>query len=252
MNLPHQVTEILDALLLDVKQSLKDNLTGFYLRGSLAFGDFIPQTSDIDVLVVTEDPVDEAAFDVLAAMHAQMAQCSNPFANRMEAAYIDRTALRRFQSGLRHPTLGQGETLAWSEHHTNWILERWTVREHGVTLFGPAPKTLIDSVSADELCRAVHDRLPDWVDWAQNPDDPDWRLPRSHKAYVVETMSRALYTLERKELSSKSQAVTWALDTLPDPWRATVERSQSWREDDTVDPEINPEIRRFILWVGSL
>ncbi len=32
---------------------------GVYLRGSLALGDFIPATSDVDVLAVTEQPVSE-------------------------------------------------------------------------------------------------------------------------------------------------------------------------------------------------
>jgi len=107
------------------------------------------------------------------------------------------------------------------------------VRECGVTLLGPNPKTLIDPISSRELLQAVRSRLSDWADWAQQPDDPDWLLPRSHKAYVVETMCRALYTLEHGELSSKSQAVEWAVEALPEPWRSTVERSQKWRTDDT-------------------
>jgi hypothetical protein len=36
MNPPDDVTEILNALLAGVRQILKSNLAGFYLRGSLA------------------------------------------------------------------------------------------------------------------------------------------------------------------------------------------------------------------------
>ena len=251
MNISQDVTGMLDALLLGVQDALGENLVGVYLRGSLALSDFNPTTSDLDVLTVTERPVDDSEFAALAALHAQLAALPNPYANRMEIAYIDRVALRRFTSGLRHPSLGQGEALAWSEHRDNWILERWTVRERGIVLLGPDPQTLIDPIAPDELRSAVRARLPDWADWADQPDDPDWRLPLSHNAYVVETMCRALYTLARSELCSKPRAVAWALATLPEPWRALVARSQAWRTDTTIDLSIVPEVMRFVHWAAA-
>jgi hypothetical protein len=68
---------------------------------------------------------------------------------------------------------------------------------------------------------------------------------------VVETMCRALYTLARGELASKERSVAWAVETLPEPWPLTVERSRGWRGDDTPDPAIVPEVRRFVLWAAS-
>lgn len=242
---------MLEALLATVQDDLKGNLVGVYLRGSLALGDFIPATSDIDLLVITERPLTEATFTRLVARHAELAALPNPYAKRLELAYIDRAALRCFVPGQIHPTLGQGETLTWSEHRDNWILERWMVREHGVALLGPAPQALIDPIPAEALRRAVRVRLRDWADWVNQPDDPDWRLPRSHKAYVVETMCRALYTLACGALCTKPQAVAWALTTLPEPWRSTVAHSQAWRTDPTLEPAIVPEVMRFVQWTAA-
>ena len=42
-----------EALLDGVKETLGEQMVGLYLYGSLASGDFDPQTSDIDFLVVT-------------------------------------------------------------------------------------------------------------------------------------------------------------------------------------------------------
>ena len=249
-HLSKQILEILDALASEIEGALEDNLLGIYLRGSLATNDIL-ETSDIDVLVVTGRPVNDSEFSELEELHSRISALPNAYANRIEIAYIDRAALRRFQPGLRHPTLGQGEQLAWSEHHDNWILERWTVREFGIALRGPDPKTLIDPISTKAIIETVRHRLDDWVEWANDVDDPDWRLPRSHKAYVVETMCRALYTLTCGTLPSKVQAVAWALETLPEPWLTLVKCSQVWRTDDTVDLAINPQIRQFVLWVAS-
>lgn len=252
MNFSEEVKEILDILLSGVQSSLKNNLVGVYLRGSLAVGDFISETSDIDILAVTEKPVDGAEFAALASLHAQLAALPNAYANRIEIAYIDRAALKRFRAGLRHPTLGQGEFLTKCEHHSNWVLERWTVREYGVTLFGPNPQSLIDPISSNNLRQAVRARLNDWVEWARTLDDPEWLAPRrAAAAYVVETMCRILYSISCGEMSNKQRAVAWAAETLPEPWGATVERSQQWCTDNTHDSAIVPEIMQFIDWVAS-
>jgi hypothetical protein len=251
MNLPADVSALLAALLSGVRQILAANLIGVYLRGSLATGDFDPETSDLDVLAVTERPVNDAEFAALAALHTRLA-ADNPWGKRLEMAYIDRAALRRFAPDQRHVTLYQGEALTRATHGANWLLERWTVREHGVALYGPAAKTLIDPITDDELRVAVRDRLPDWDDWANQPDDPDWLLlPRSHKAYVVASMCRALYTLACGGLPSKVSAVAWALENLPEPWRSLVERSRAWRTDDTVDLTILPEVMAFVHWTAA-
>lgn len=249
--IPAAVAEIVDLVCTGIQEILGTSLLALYLRGSLALGDFIPETSDIDLLAVTQRPVDEATFAQLAALHTHIDHLAYPFAGRIEIAYIDATALRNFVPNQSHPTLGQGERLAWTTHHSNWILERWAVREHGITWLGPDPKTLIDPIPAQQWVEAVRLRLQDWVDWAHQPDDPDWQLPRSHKAYAVETICRILYTLANGQLASKRQSVIWARQTLPEPWRTLVERSQQWRSDSTLDPNFAAEVRQFILWAAT-
>jgi hypothetical protein len=169
----------------------------------------------------------------------------------MEIAYIDRVALRRYRPGQRFPTLGQGETLVWMEHESNWILERWMVREFGIALFGPLPITLIDPIGREELTAATRARLQDWARWASNIDDPEWHWPRRHKFYVVETMCRALHTLATGEIASKPQAVAWARQNLPEPWRSLVERSRAWQLDDTLDESLIVPVRNFVLWAAE-
>jgi predicted nucleotidyltransferase len=234
-----------------IQAALDGNLCGVYLRGSLATGDFDPRTSDVDFFVVTKYQPGEVEFATVAAMHDRLAKLPNRYAQHLEGTYIDRDAVKQFHPGERYPTIFRQEKLIWYEHDYNWVLERWMIREKGITLLGPSPDTLIDPISSDDLRTAVRLRLPDWVDWANRPDDPNWQSPRSHKAYVIETMCRALCTLATGTLQSKPQAVAWALANLPDPWRATAERSLMWHADATIDPGINPEVRRFIYWTAS-
>jgi hypothetical protein len=249
--LPPEAREVLESLLQGIRQALGDNLVGVYLRGSLVTGDFEPAASDIDFFAVTERPVSPSEFDALAALHARLSALPTKWGHELEGTYVDRASAGHYRPGERHPTIGRGETLQWTEHGQNWLLERWTVREHGIPLLGPDPQTLIDPVSPDEIRAAVRARLKDWAAFANDLDDPEWQSHLGHKAYVVETMCRAIYTLQTGELQGKPQAVEWALQNLPEPWRATVERSKSWHNDPAPDPSVIPEVRAFVLWAAS-
>ena len=231
--------------------ALPANLVGLYLRGSLATGDFRAESSDLDLLAVTHQPVTDADFARLYELHAAIAASDHPFAQRLEIAYIDRDALRRFTPGARFPTLGQGETLVWAEHRRNWILERWMVREQGIALFGPLPITLIDPIPTQELVKATRSRLQDWAAWAENRHDPEWQWPRRHKFYVVETMCRALHTLATGTLASKPQAVAWACAHLPAPWPALIAQSRAWQTDEQRDDSLIEPVRDFVLWAAQ-
>jgi predicted nucleotidyltransferase len=72
-------------------------LVGPYLRGSLALGDFIPETSDLDILAITETLVTETEFSRILALRHYLDTLSNPYTQRLEIAYIDRKNLGRFK-----------------------------------------------------------------------------------------------------------------------------------------------------------
>jgi len=89
------------------------------------------------------------------------------------------------------------------------------------------------------------------VHWAGGDEPPDWLDTRYYQAFEIETICRALYTLEFGELPTKPQAVAWAQETLPGPCRSLVEWSQEHRADKTADKAMIPEIMRFVRWAAA-
>src|SRR5215207_6205306 len=153
------VNEILNILYTNVRDILQDQFVGMYMFGSLANGDF-DQHSDIDVLFVTKEEINADIFFSLQAMHAQLACIDSPWSTQLEVSYIPQKALRRFDpADSLHPHLdrGGGETLHWMAHESNWIIQRHILRERGIILAGPAPRSLIDPISASDLQQAVVD-----------------------------------------------------------------------------------------------
>jgi predicted nucleotidyltransferase len=249
-----EVSALIEDLLAGVREALGDNLLGFYLRGSLALGDFDPETSDVDILVVTWLPVSEAEFEGLAALHARVPPAKdNEYRRRYEVSYIDRASIKRFGPGeRRHPRCADDAPFGWAGHRPNWVLERWTVRERGVTLLGPDPKTLIDPVDAEEIRQAVRDelreRLRHWTDGSWPRED---MLHRGAQAFEVETVCRALYTLATGGLPTKPQAVAWALVAVPERWRALIEWAREYRGDGTRDGAKIEDVMSLLEWAVS-
>ncbi len=249
---PAEVSALVEALLDGVREALGENLAGFYLCGSLALGGFDPETSDVDVLVVTGRPVSDAEFAALKALHERLPAEGNDFSLDYDVYYIDRGTIRRFKEGQRHVKVGLGEPFGWSDHRPNWVLERWTVRERGVTVTGPDPKTLIDPISTAQIREAVGDELRKRVvHWADGSWPHEVLLHRGAQVFEIETVCRALYTIESGELTTKRQAVSWGLDALPEPWHALLEWSQGYRGDKTPDATKIPEVMLFLRWAAA-
>jgi len=240
-----------------VREALRKNLLGFYLRGSLALGDFNPETSDVDVLVVTKRPVSKAQFAALNTLHKRVPAGENQYGVHYEVSYVDRASIKRFEPGeRRHPTVGSDWAFGRHEHRDNFVIERWMVRERGVALIGPGPKTLIDRISPDELRDAARNelqsRVDDWArEWSDGENPAPWLGKRYYQAFEIETVCRALYTVETGELPTKPQAVAWALVTMPEPWHSLVQWSQVHRADKTPDAFSIPDIIRFVRWAAE-
>lgn len=249
--IPFELNGLLDDVLDRVQDALGSSFVGYYVRGSLALGDFELETSDVDLLVVTDEPLDDAQFAALREGHRRLEYSRSPFARRYEIAYFDREAVRRWVPGQRIATLGQGGSLDWAEHGANWVVERWTVREHGLRVVGPNPRTLIDPVTSDQLIEANRQRLADWRSWLDDPSDGAWAPKHGQMAYVMETMCRCRYAVATGSIATKPRAVRWAIEAFPEPWRSTVRRSRIWRADSTIDPKLVPEVRRFVEWATA-
>ena len=233
-----EVNALLGELLEGAREVLGAQLVGAYLFGSLACGDF-DRDSDVDVLVVTEGELTDETFTALRAMHARLAAADSHWATQLEVSYIPRDALRRHDPVRAvHPHIdrGKGEELRLRRHDEDWVVQRHTLRERGVTLAGPAPHTLIDPVSADDLRRALVS-----ITWwpAEILEDPSRIERRGYQSYIVLTMCRMLYTMRHGTVVSKRAAARWAEGEAGGLWAPLIARA--WEGRSSPRLEAQPE-----------
>jgi len=235
-----EVNTILNVLLAEAQAILEEQFIGLYLYGSLACGGF-DQHSDVDFVVVTQAELPAARFTALQEMHAHLSTLDSWCATQLEGSYIPRAALRCYDPvhALHvHIDRGEGELLksmrldsdslrrAW---WGGWVILRSNLWEYGITLAGPAPHTLIDPVTPDDLRQATLALLHGWA--AKIPEDPTQMDARGYQSYIVLTLCRILYTLQHGISVSKPIAIDWARETLGERWVPLIDRAWSGRQN---------------------
>lgn len=222
---------MLDVLLPSVQAILGQHFVGMYLYGSLANGDF-DRHSDVDFVVVTEEEISGAFFSALSEVHQRIATLDSWCATQLEGTYISRLALRRFDPERAwHANIdrGNGERLKMMQYDEGWVAQCYILRERGITLAGPAPHTLIDPVSPDDLRQAMLTVLHGWATHLLH--DPAQLSGRGYQSYTVLSLCRILYTLQTGGVVSKPVAARWAKETLAERWTPLIERAWAGRSE---------------------
>ncbi len=187
-------------------------LIGVYLYGSLAWGDFDPDSSDIDLLAALDSDLSEAEAESVRQMHEAIAREYPAWNDRIEVQYYAREGLRHYRTQSRRMgNISPGEPFHVIEAGADWLSNWYAVRTYGLTLLGAPPDTLIDPISAAEFQQVVRLYAEDWR--TRIDETRDWP---GAQAYAVLTMCRALYTLRSGEQVSKPQAAQWAAAHWPE------------------------------------
>lgn len=244
----------LDALLAELlrhwQRILGKELVGAYVQGSFALGSG-DQQSDCDWLVATRAPLTEPQIARLRELHDEIPTREGHWCHGLEGSYAPVEELASIDHlGRKWLFNDHGHrTLEWDDH-CNRGFTRWILREHGITLAGPAPRSFMPVVPADLLRREAAASLPTLLDDLATWIDIDtiaWG-----QRYAVVTACRVLYTLQTAEVASKPGALEWALRTLAPRWRPLLaqvrdERGHGWQPNQPPRPGEADTARAFVV-----
>jgi len=250
-----ELNEVLGELVRSVREALGGNFVAAYLQGSFAVGD-ADEHSDVDFLVVTKEEVTGEQEAALQAMHQRLYEVESPWAQHLEGSYIPRERLRRVDAA-RAPLLylDNGSTELIRDNHDNTAVVRWSLREHGVVLAGPDPKSLVDPVPAEELRRDVLEAMEEWETWLRDSEDG---IGRRLQGLLVLSYCRILHTLATGRVVSKREAGEWALGALEPEWTGLIQaalddRPDPWRKvHQPADPDAAARSLAFMAYARGV
>lgn len=241
-----EVNVLLDELLASSRSILGSSMVGMYLFGSLARGDFDPQSSDIDFVVVTNEAVSDEMVPALEAMHARLLASGLPWAAKLEGYYFPPEVFRPGHSAdRRYPAVNEGKFYL-TPCDSDWPIHSHTLREIGVVIAGPSLRDVISPVLPDDLRRTVRTILREW--WEPMLANPARLYRAGYQPYAVLTMCRMLYTLHAGAIASKPAAARWGLETLGGQWSALIERALVLRQQgESEPPDETLDFIRYVL-----
>lgn len=240
------VNMVLEGFSVHAQTILKCHFIGMYLYGSLALGDFDPQGSDIDYIIVTDTLLSEDLVVDLRDMHVRFDASDSRWAGRIEAAYIPQYALgRRTPTTDPYPQIEKGSILVLEPLESGWILQCHTLREQGIVVAGPNPRTLFAPVAPDDMRRVSPAHAVVWLEQARH--DPGWLAwlrCRENQAFVVLTLCRMLYTLDSGAVASKVTAARWMQQMEGTRWGMLIQRAMAGQHEsgDVHDGDVSDTV----------
>lgn len=173
-------------------------VTELFVGGSLATGDYRAGVSDLDLVALTEGPVDEARRSELAEIHRALDATLAAGAS-LGCVYVADSALA--DPGARHPTWTHGDLI---ERELSAIVRAELVR-YGRAVFGRAPREVLPAVSDDDVRRAAQAELTGY--WASAARHPWWWLDPVFADLSLTAMARGRHTVATGELITKTAAI---------------------------------------------
>jgi hypothetical protein len=245
-----ELNGVLQELVVTVQAALEDNFVAACLQGSFAVGDF-DLHSDVDFIIVTERGLSADHVQALQSEHERIYHLESSWAQHLEGSYFPRAILRHYTHvGRRLWYLDHGAQTLIKSDHCNTVVVRWTVREYGVALVGPSPRSLVDPIPQVALQREILATMQEWGH--QILADPERINNRFYQGFAVLSYCRMLRDLENGDTGSKRDGAEWAKANLDSSWSGLIDRAWAGRPDparsvrEPADPQ---ELRKTLAFV---
>ncbi len=197
------------------KEILQDNLVGIYLHGSAVMGCYNPAKSDIDLIVVVKDSIDDSVKRAFMDMVVEL-NSKGP-AKGIEMSIVKQSVCNPFV----YPTPFE---LHFSVGHIDWykndpddyvskmkgedrdLAAHFTIINHrGKCLYGSSIKDTFADVSVQDYIDSIWNDIADAEE--EITDNP---------MYLILNLARVLAYLKDGLVLSKKEGGEWALDNIPE------------------------------------
>lgn len=213
MKIPEHLEVFLTHFIDEINAVLADNLLGIYVHGSLTYGGYVKERSDIDLLVLLEHKL---KIDIIQDLDSVFSRLSDMFPEEVKNIELDMllcSEIDQKPAVLNSQYTFMDNQPKRSESLDGFWIELSNARENGIVLFGPKPKELIPEIDTSMLIEANRQKFSDL-----QKNAPDWESQDLwNQTYLLVQASRVLYSLNNDlKLIAKQDALDWAKDNAPD------------------------------------
>jgi predicted nucleotidyltransferase len=231
-----EINEILISFVEEITGILSENICGIYLTGSLSYGDFNENSSDIDIAVLLKNPTSPKELRRIKDFHIQLDKNFEKWAKRLECNYIPSVML----ANILPPTVPRPwycgfESFLYEKapFGNEWIINNYLLYKYAIPLFGPDFKELTGPIKIEEVQKACIRDL--FVEWKPKINDFAYLNNSHYQSYLVLNVCRILYTVLHKATGSKKTSAEWVKQELDPQWKDLIEKVERWQYGKEMD-----------------
>jgi streptomycin 3"-adenylyltransferase len=226
-NVPDATRALLADIVDNFRSVLTTNLIGIYLHGSLAMGCFNPAASDIDFIVVVNEPLGVDEKRQIVALSLDLADRAYP--NGLEFSLVLLAAAQKFTyptpfelhySPAWDERYRSGEVDLGSQNYDKDLAAHFTIiRYRGICLHGASrEETFSDVPASDYLDSIVEDTVWSYQNIMNGPDGGECSVPM----YGVLNICRVVAFIEQGAITSKLDGGQWGMEHLPQAYHPII------------------------------
>jgi hypothetical protein len=209
-----------------LKRLLGKNVVGLYLSGSLAYGDFVPERSDIDLQAVVRRALVKDELEAVEQLHREIELRFPEWADRIECSYVPLELMRELTPPTTpRPWWGFGTLYASAPAGNEWIINHYLLSKHGIALAGPDFNELVPPIDIYSVQQASARDL--FEEWLPKIKDNMWLSNSRYQSYLILNLCRIMHTVIRGQPCSKKIAGQWAKAMYPQ-WEDLIEEAERW------------------------
>lgn len=239
------INQLLQFIVKRISGILGDNFVGVYLFGSLTYGDFNPESSDIDLVTILKNTITHDQLTRVKELHKEIERRFPKWSKRLELSYTPVDLFKNVQPPIEpRPYYGEGTFYDEASYGNEWIINNQLLRTHGISLIGPTFSELIPPIDPKEVQMACIKDL--FKEWEPKLNEPEWLNNSHYQSYLVMNLCRILYTVMTGNLGSKIVSARWVKDHYPQ-WRTLIEVAEKWHYE--VEMTKQTEALEFLKFV---
>ncbi|CAM2952636.1 nucleotidyltransferase PLUS glutamate rich protein GrpB PLUS ribosomal protein alanine acetyltransferase [Legionella steigerwaltii] len=241
----HDINLILEELSFQINQTLGNKLIGLYLFGSLVYGDFKEGRSDLDLVAIVKQPLNEKDLEQVKKLHRVMGEDYPKWKERVECSYTPIHMLAHVLPPEEpRPYYGGGIFYVDADYGNEWIINNYLLSMQSIPLIGPDFHSLINPIDIIDVQKACIKDL--FKEWEPKIHDPEWLSNSHYRSYIVMNLCRIFYTVYWNKTASKTVSAVWIKRTYIQ-WKELIEAAEAWEYGKTMS--YKNEVIDFIKFI---
>lgn len=224
-NFQEEVNQIVSHLSNGISKILNKNLVGIYLFGSLTYGDFNIESSDIDFMAILNNPASKDEVEALKKLHKEVEGKYPKWAKRLESSYTPHQMLLSITPPGARPYHGEGIFYEQAPYGNEWIINLYLLYKYGIAIVGPEFSSLVSPIKIEDVQAACIKDL--FKEWEPKLREPEWLDDPHYQSYLVMNLCRILNTVTNATTLSKIKSADWVKRAYPE-WKELIDTAEKW------------------------